>query len=146
MWNRLWGLVKQDMSAVQMDNAKVSAEMEYVLSRRIVHAQIVKESRMAVWQDKFVYLAIDETCACSDCEEKKNGCEEGYYCSGGSCIEGIPGSVTDCSDYCVYLGEYTGGVCRQNPSQCTKYDETYESGGDTYCIGGTTGDSCCCAP
>ncbi|MEK7067869.1 MAG: type II secretion system protein [Patescibacteria group bacterium] len=49
-----------------------------------------------------------------------------------------------CVEYCVSLGNYTTGTCRQNKSQCTKYHETYESGGDQYCLPLPPADSCCC--
>lgn len=87
-----------------------------------------------------------ESCSCSDCEEKKNGCVVGQYCSGGVCVSGIPNSVTDCSDYCVYLGIYSGGTCRQNEAQCLKYNQV--SIGNMYPEYCTTSLTpfCCCTP
>lgn len=86
-----------------------------------------------------------EDCSCSDCEGQQNGCEENHICLLGSCVLEIPGEIADCSDYCVFLGSYIGGHCRQNPAQCTVNLEVYESGGDQYCTIELT-DNCCCVP
>jgi len=86
----------------------------------------------------------EEDCSCSDCENKKDGCDEGWMCQSGSCIEGIPPTVTDCSDYCVYLGGYTDGTCRLNENKCNIEGEIWETGGDYECISPTT--FCCCQP
>ncbi len=63
---------------------------------------------------------------------------------------GIPPSVTDCGDYCVWLSsqgfDYENGVCRQSVAQCTTHGEVYESGGDPYCTGDPVIDTCCCVP
>jgi len=53
--------------------------------------------------------------------------------------------VSNCGDLCASL-DYQTGVCRQSEAQCTKYDETWEEEGDSFCIGGPTGDFCCCVP
>ena len=53
-----------------------------------------------------------------------------------------PPSVT-CAQYCASLGSFTTGTCRQNNTQCTNNGETYESGGDVYCPGGSQ-KACCC--
>ena len=58
----------------------------------------------------------------------------------------IPPSVSNCGDYCVFIGAYNNGYCRQNQAQCTQNNEVYQSGGDSYCSGSPTGDSCCCDP
>jgi hypothetical protein len=58
----------------------------------------------------------------------------------------VPPSVSDCGDYCVFIGPYNNGWCRQTPTQCTKNNEIYVSGGDQYCSGSPTGDKCCCVP
>jgi len=55
-------------------------------------------------------------------------------------------SPPTCSDYCLGLVSYSGGTCRQNAIQCSHNGETHEFGGDTYCIGGASADTCCCAP
>ena len=86
-----------------------------------------------------------ESCLCSDCEDKKDGCDEGWRCQAGACVEGIPPAVTGCDDYCIYLEIYSGGVCRQNPAQCTINGEVNEIGGDSYCLSQLT-DTCCCRP
>ena len=70
-----------------------------------------------------------------------------YYVlwNAASCPE-VPPSVSNCGDYCVWFGNYNNGVCRQNKAQCVNNGEVYQSGGDGYCIGGPTGDFCCCIP
>jgi type II secretory pathway pseudopilin PulG len=50
-----------------------------------------------------------------------------------------------CPLYCTGLG-YSGGTCRANPTQCVSNLEIYQSGGDTFCTGGASADTCCCAP
>jgi len=57
----------------------------------------------------------------------------------------IPGEIADCGDYCVFLGNYIGGHCRQNPAQCDVNLEVHESDGDQYCTIPLT-DTCCCVP
>ena len=47
-----------------------------------------------------------------------------------------------CSEYAVGQG-YASGTCRQNTQQCTNNSETYLSGGDVYCTGGPSADTCC---
>ncbi len=58
------------------------------------------------------------------------------------------GTPTTCSAYCISLGSYTAGTCRQNSVQCTNNGETYQSGGNTQCIttfpGDPSHDTCCC--
>lgn len=56
-----------------------------------------------------------------------------------------PTSPTTCAQYCQGL-TYSNGTCRANSNQCTVNGETYESGGDIYCTGGFSADSCCCNP
>lgn len=53
--------------------------------------------------------------------------------------------VSTCSDYCQGEG-YSSGICRQDAAVCTANGETHESGGDQYCTGGPSEDTCCCAP
>lgn len=54
---------------------------------------------------------------------------------------------SSCASYCPSLpAAYTSGVCRQNPQQCTNNGEVYESGGDSFCTGGPSVDTCCCQP
>lgn len=50
-----------------------------------------------------------------------------------------------CASYCQLIG-YSDGTCRKNQSSCLLNGETYETGGDEYCIGGSLEDTCCCAP
>lgn len=52
-------------------------------------------------------------------------------------------SPDSCSNYCVDLGIYSSGICRQSAAQCTKNGETYVSGGDIFCIAGGN-PKCCC--
>ncbi len=54
--------------------------------------------------------------------------------------------INACDIYCQSLGTYITGTCRENIQQCTVNDEIYESGGDLYCTGGASEDTCCCAP
>ncbi len=51
-----------------------------------------------------------------------------------------------CATYCQSLGGYTTGTCRQNKEQCSLHGEIYESGGNQYCTGGQSEDTCCCLP
>ena len=82
---------------------------------------------------------IDEDCACSDCEDKKSVCDEGWVCQDGVCVEGL--AVGSCKQYCSYLG-YSS-----DPSGCALNcgggcSGTCESGGDEYCSSPTS--YCCC--
>lgn len=56
--------------------------------------------------------------------------------------------VSSCDTYCISLGGYSTGTCRQNPTQCINNSEVYESRGDTFCItnfpGDPSHDTCCC--
>lgn len=52
--------------------------------------------------------------------------------------------ISTCNDYCVYVVGYTSGLCRENPSQCTANGEVNYGGGDVYCTGGPSQDTCCC--
>lgn len=47
-----------------------------------------------------------------------------------------------CNDYAILQG-YSAGTCRQNTQQCTNNGETYLSGGDAFCTGGPSQDTCC---
>jgi Tfp pilus assembly protein PilV len=60
------------------------------------------------------------------------------------CCQAVP-VFNSCSEYCASIG-YSLGNCRQNDKQCGRNNETYESGGDNYCTGGASADTCCCAP
>ncbi len=53
------------------------------------------------------------------------------------------GGTITCDSYCQGLG-YGGGVCRNHWRSCLWNDEAYESGGDQYCTGGPSADTCCC--
>lgn len=55
-------------------------------------------------------------------------------------------SINSCTIYCQTIGTYTLGTCRQNSTQCTNNDEIYESGGNPYCTGGASANTCCCKP
>lgn len=55
-------------------------------------------------------------------------------------------SIPSCTIYCQTVGSYTLGICRENSQQCISNSETYESGGDSLCTGGTSADTCCCKP
>lgn len=61
------------------------------------------------------------------------------------CCYTAPPVVTTCTTYCQGLS-YTSGTCRTNTQACTKNHETYESGGNLYCTGGPSADTCCCFP
>lgn len=50
-----------------------------------------------------------------------------------------------CPVYCQQLLGYVDGTCRATSAQCTSQSETYESGGDAYCTGGPSTDTCCCS-
>ena len=49
---------------------------------------------------------------------------------------------TTCGEYAVGQG-YASGTCRQNTQQCTDNSETYLSGGDAFCTGSPSVDTCC---
>lgn len=51
----------------------------------------------------------------------------------------------DCNDYAISLG-YNAGTCRANIVQCNNNGETYEPGGDIFCNGGASSDTCCALP
>lgn len=55
-------------------------------------------------------------------------------------------SINSCTIYCQTVGSYTLGTCRENSTQCISSGEIYESGGDPYCTGGSSADTCCCKP
>ena len=59
-------------------------------------------------------------------------------------IGGSGGGIQTCDEYCLDLG-YSAGTCRQSSNKCTQNGETYEAGGDLYCIG-PSASACCCAP
>ncbi|MEK6934653.1 MAG: hypothetical protein AABW46_02135 [Nanoarchaeota archaeon] len=73
--------------------------------------------------------------------------EQNYYVlwNDDKCPE-VPPSVSNCGDYCVYIGTYNNGVCRQSEAQCTKFNEVYTPAGDPWCTGDPTIDKCCCQP
>lgn len=54
-------------------------------------------------------------------------------------------TITSCATYCQSLS-FTTGTCRQNTVQCLLHGETHQSGGDVYCTGGPSADTCCCHP
>ena len=54
--------------------------------------------------------------------------------------------IPTCAVYCQDNG-YDDGVCRATPPVlCEINGEIYEPEGDTYCTGGPSVDTCCCAP
>jgi len=57
----------------------------------------------------------------------------------------ITPTPSTCSSYCVSNG-YMSGTCRANTNQCTSNGEIYKSGGDVFCTGGASEDTCCCLP
>ncbi len=71
------------------------------------------------------------------------------YLTNWKASSGGGGPPSSCAAYCVSLGGYSTGTCRQNTQQCTNYSETYESGGDSICVtnfpGDPSHDTCCCA-
>lgn len=52
---------------------------------------------------------------------------------------------SSCTSYCQSLG-YSLGTCRANAGVCNQSGETQESGGNQFCTGGPSLDTCCCAP
>lgn len=82
-----------------------------------------------------------ENCLCSDCENKKDGCDNGYMCQAGSCV--VMTSIESCKSYCFYLGydDVASGCTNNCGGSCTG---TCESGGDQYCSSPTS--FCCCIP
>ncbi len=53
--------------------------------------------------------------------------------------------TNSCLLYCQRFGAgYTSGVCRSNVTQCTNNGEVNRSGGNIYCTGGPSADTCCC--
>ena len=68
--------------------------------------------------------------------------EAGWECIGEPSLC----SIASCPSYCLSLGGYVNGVCRQNQAQCNNNLEVWESAGDIFCLGGPTGDFCCCIP
>lgn len=87
-----------------------------------------------------------ETCAHPDCDGERNGCAEGNVCDfdSGNCVLDVPDAVTTCADFCVFLGEYSGGTCKQN-SGCPG-GGIHESEGDYLCPDIPLQDFCCCNP
>jgi len=103
--------------------------------------------------------------SCTSCNGAWTSSEDlGIECDGGTlclddctCTEGyesdelggckIPSYVNGCDDYCVWLTTpvYTDGTCRQNDAQCTKYYETWNPAGDSYCDVALTSFCCCLA-
>jgi len=51
----------------------------------------------------------------------------------------------NCNAHAISLG-YSAGTCRANTTQCTNNGETHESGGDVFCTGGPSVDTCCALP
>ena len=51
----------------------------------------------------------------------------------------------NCDAYCQSLA-YTSGDCRGSVRACNGIGGTAEPGGDTYCTGGPSADTCCCLP
>lgn len=49
---------------------------------------------------------------------------------------------TTCNAYAQSQG-YSSGTCRQNALQCTNNGETNLTGGDAFCTGGPSADTCC---
>lgn len=50
-----------------------------------------------------------------------------------------------CNDHAVSLG-YSTGTCRENSIQCVINSEDYLAGGDVYCTGGPSTNTCCGLP
>lgn len=59
--------------------------------------------------------------------------------------ETVAPPATTCTDYCNSVGRMFG-TCRPNSRQCTNNSEVHEPGGDVYCTGGPSADTCCCSP
>ncbi|MDH5533906.1 MAG: hypothetical protein OEX81_05795 [Candidatus Pacebacteria bacterium] len=56
-----------------------------------------------------------------------------------------PVPVDSCTTYCASLPAYSSGTCRANPNACNLNSQTHEAGGDSWCVGGPSADTCCCA-
>ncbi len=56
----------------------------------------------------------------------------------------IPVVAADCTSFCQSVGNFTVGTCRGSPGACNNHHETYEAGGDIYCTGGPSANTCCC--
>lgn len=48
-----------------------------------------------------------------------------------------------CESFCQSSG-YSSGICRRNAAACSQNGETYQGGGDQFCTGGPSFDTCCC--
>jgi len=59
------------------------------------------------------------------------------------CCQPPSGGINSCGEYCASIG-YSAGACRQNSNKCAQNNEIYEVGGDNYCTGGPSVDTCCC--
>jgi len=55
----------------------------------------------------------------------------------------IGGTITTCNDFCQGTG-YVSGLCRKSQNECSSNSETYEEGGDQFCIN-KPNDTCCCS-
>lgn len=51
--------------------------------------------------------------------------------------------IYTCGNICETQG-YTGWTCRASAAQCTSNSEINVSAGNSFCTGGTNGDTCCC--
>ena len=98
-------------------------------------------------------VASDEECddgdlidgdGCSGiCEE-----ETGWTCDDNepSSCSSVPPVVPTCQNYCIDIGIYSNGNCRQNEGQCTVSGEVHEPDLDYLCTASPISDTCCCAP
>jgi hypothetical protein len=83
----------------------------------------------------------DENCLCSDCENKKDGCNDGYSCQSGECS--MATSIDSCKSYCYYLGyDNIASNCALNCGGAC--EGICEPGGNEYCSKPTI--ECCCVP
>lgn len=50
----------------------------------------------------------------------------------------------NCTSYCQSLGTYTTGTCDPSAASCVAHGGTHQAGGDVYCTGGPSANTCCC--
>ena len=60
-------------------------------------------------------------------------------------IAGRGAPPASCNDYAASQG-YSSGTCRANTTECTNNGEVYLLGGDSFCTGGPSVDTCCALP
>lgn len=54
-----------------------------------------------------------------------------------------PPPLYTCTQFCISQG-YVNGACARNAGACSSAGYSYVGGGDIYCTGGPSADTCCC--